>query len=56
MNKYFMMYLSQLIIIGVVINIRVDIPFWKQMIGYLLVALILPASEWMSDRTRVRKH
>lgn len=46
MKYYFNLFICQLLVIGVAINIRTDVPFWKQLLGYCLVACILPAAEF----------
>lgn len=51
MNKYFTIFVSQLIIIGFYTNIRTDTPFWKQLVAYCLIACILPAAEFLRSFT-----
>lgn len=48
--KYVQMFVYQMMFIGMAINVRTDIPFWKQLIGYCIIALIMPAAEWMENR------
>ena len=50
--KYAWMFIYQLMFIGMAINIRIDIPFWKQFMGYCIIALIMPAAEWMNNYSK----
>ena len=49
MKFYFTMFITQLLIIGMAINVRTDIPFWKQLVGYILIALIIPCAKFMEN-------
>lgn len=48
-KNYIFSFMIQLIIIGMAINIRTDIPFWKQLSGYMLIACIFPLSMIFHD-------
>lgn len=50
MSRFFTGFISQLLVIGMVINIRTDIPFWKQFVGYVIIACLLPFAEFLEDR------
>ena len=47
-NKFFF-FISQLMIIGLAINVRTDIPFWKQFVAFCVIACILPAADAMNN-------
>ncbi len=51
MNKYWAAFFSQLLIIGMTTNVRTDIPFWKQIIAYILIAMIIPLCVLVGDCT-----
>lgn len=52
MKFYFTLFVTNLLIIGMAINIRTDIPFWKQLMGYCLIAAIVPCAKFMENRHR----
>lgn len=47
MKKYLTLFIIQLIIIGFSTNVHTDIPFWKQVVAYCLIACVLPIVEWI---------
>lgn len=51
MNRYITLYLTQLIIVGMAINVRTDVPFWKQFLGYLIIASILPIAHFLENNS-----
>ena len=53
MKKYGTMFLTYLLMIGMAINVRTDIPFWKQLIGYMVIAAIAPFAQFLADMHQV---
>lgn len=51
MITYINAFLMQVIIIGMVINVRHDIPYWKQLIAYAAIACVLPISMFFTKYT-----
>lgn len=47
--KYLQFLILGLIIIGMAINVNTEISFWKQFIGYLIIASILPVSMFFNE-------
>lgn len=51
MKTYLNVFISQLLIIGMAINVRTDIPFWQQFLAYLMISSILPLSMFFSNNS-----
>lgn len=54
-NTFFTLFFIQLLIIGMSINVRTDIPMWKQIFAYSLIASILPISKLLDDSSVKKK-
>lgn len=49
MKDFFGIFIVQLMIIGLAINVRTDISFWAQIGAYCLIASIYPFSKVMEN-------